>query len=419
MATYPEYGGQIMSETAQTRQACYDGESAWILSSVNNFNKTVTRYRASDMAYLKSDKTVGTYAQAVYNTAPAFGSNICTDGTYFWIGTSSLDYGIYQFRCSDGVYVGAWGGAWVMDGVKSIYAAGYAFIPSLTNGSISKLNAGGNYSSSGRVFSGANRIDFDGTDLWVSSVSNGLKKITTSFGLLATYFAGETVQCVEVAGANLWVSHGAANKLTRIRISDGAWIAADGSVSATEVAYSPGDCTYIQSMHWDGTDLWLSPSSSASSVYRLTRLRGTDGVPIEVIDTPSWRSGELLRIGNYLWMIPRDAAYNPSLPWRYEILATGPAAPVNLTAVAPGVGPHLSLTFDNPVGITGPTIGPASSGLGVTGVTSISTTQIDLACAIRPDHPDGQADTHTLAPPIGEADNLGPPIPTGIGAVII
>ena len=55
----------------------------------------------------------------------------------------------------------------------------------------------------------------------------------------------------------------------------------------------------------------------------------------------------------------------------------------------------------------------------MTGVTQINTTQIDLACAIRPDHPDGDADNATLIPPIGEADPLGPPVPTGVGATVI
>jgi hypothetical protein len=103
----------------------------------------------------------------------------------------------------------------------------------------------------------------------------------------------------------------------------------------------------------------------------------------------------------------------------YRARAEVPAITPNLTVVNPGTGPHISLTFDADVGITGPTIGAASSGLGVTGVTAISTTQIDLACAIRPDHPDGSASSSTLVPPIGEADNLGPPVPTGIGATVI
>lgn len=59
-------------------------------------------------------------------------------------------------------------------------------------------------------------------------------------------------------------------------------------------------------------------------------------------------------------------------------------APPNLIAVDPGAGPHLSLTFDNPVGITGPTIGAAAAGVAVTGATQVSETQIDLELAIAP-----------------------------------
>jgi hypothetical protein len=115
--------------------------------------------------------------------------------------------------------------------------------------------------------------------------------------------------------------------------------------------------------------------------------------------------------------IPLGSSYAGTV--EVPVQGENPVVAPNLTDVSPGAGPHISLTFDNPVGIVGPTIGAASDGLGVTGVTAISTTQIDLACAIRPDHPDGDAETATLAPPIGEADNLGPPIPTGIGAIII
>jgi hypothetical protein len=91
----------------------------------------------------------------------------------------------------------------------------------------------------------------------------------------------------------------------------------------------------------------------------------------------------------------------------------------NLVSVTPGPGPMLRLGFDVATGITGPTIGPAVSGLGVTGATQFDSTHIDLACAIRPDHPDGAADNATLVPPIGEADPLGPPVPTGAGATVI
>ena len=97
----------------------------------------------------------------------------------------------------------------------------------------------------------------------------------------------------------------------------------------------------------------------------------------------------------------------------------GPFAAPNLITVTPMTGPVLRLEFDNPVGITGPTITGPVDGLGVTGATQISTVLIDLACAIRPDHPDGDANNATLVPPIGEADPLGPPVPTGVGATVI
>jgi hypothetical protein len=90
-----------------------------------------------------------------------------------------------------------------------------------------------------------------------------------------------------------------------------------------------------------------------------------------------------------------------------------------MTTVEP-YGTGLRLVFGDEVILATPVdVGTPYNGIGVLGVTDTSTTVKQVALATRPDHPTGQADTHTLAPPIGEADNLGPPIPTGIGAVVI
>jgi hypothetical protein len=126
-------------------------------------------------------------------------------------------------------------------------------------------------------------------------------------------------------------------------------------------------------------------------------------------------------------ILEASATYNTTMPLgENETSITlpisvpfGAAGAANLITVTPMTGPVLRLGFDNPVGITGPTITGPVDGLGVTGVTAHSTTEIDLACAIRPDHPDGDADNATLIPPIGEADPLGPPVPTGVGATVI
>lgn len=115
--------------------------------------------------------------------------------------------------------------------------------------------------------------------------------------------------------------------------------------------------------------------------------------------------------------IPLLSSYTGTV--EVPVQGENPVATPNLITVTPMTGPVLRLEFSNPVGITGPTITGPADGLGVTGVTAHSTTEIDLACAIRPDHPEGDANNATLAPPIGEADPLGPPVPTGVGATVI
>jgi hypothetical protein len=114
-------------------------------------------------------------------------------------------------------------------------------------------------------------------------------------------------------------------------------------------------------------------------------------------------------------------AYQDETKWVGGVSVGGMDAPttVNLVSVTPKATQILELGFDARVGITGPTIGAATDGVGVTGVTQVSTTVVDLNLAIRPDHPVGQADTSTLVPPLGSAENLGPHVPTGVGAIVI
>jgi hypothetical protein len=85
-------------------------------------------------------------------------------------------------------------------------------------------------------------------------------------------------------------------------------------------------------------------------------------------------------------------------------------APVTLTDVSPGTGPRLSLTFDNPIGITGPTLGPASSGVAATGATQVDETHIDLDLAIAPTEVltgEAQACNAFAAPTGGTATDTG------------
>jgi hypothetical protein len=399
VASYPQYIA-LSAGVANSYQGCYDGYSMWI-PTFYGASKTLIRLRASDGAYLKSDLTVGaTLADATINTAQGLIS-ICTDGTHFWAGNVGVQVG------------GVIGGGYWSGGTKAVFAGGYAFIPS-ADARIHRVSSAGAYAQ--LAIPNSTRIAFDGTNIWVATNGSGLIKAALDGTILATYIgAGAIIGEVECAGTDVWVYY--STKLTRIRGSDGAWLDANGNVSATEVTYSIGDTGSVQAMCWDGEDMWLTAGSSASTANRVSRMRGSNGVHVETLAPLYGACSGAIRAGNNLWFVTGPSQYTPATAWRYTAFLT-PVTPA-LTAVDPGVGPHLSLTFDNPVGITGPTIGGPSDGLGVTGVTQISTTQIDLACAIRPDHPTGQADTHTLAPPIGEADNLGPPIPTGIGAIVI
>ena len=413
MGSYPQYV-PVFASGGNIYQGAYDGYSIWI-PVFYAATKSLVRLRASDGAYLSTaGAVVATLAEATI-TLPEICGGICTDGTYLYI-QSSATASIFRRLCSDGSQVG---GAiattsWVNPG-GAVFAAGYAWFPGAAPyiyrvspaGGVTAFNIGANVDSKA--------IKFDGTDLWVAT-DHGLKQVSLSGTVLASYFSAATVVTIcEPAGANIWAFHDA--QLTRLRRSDGAWIDAAGGISAIEVAYALSDAVAAQGLYWDGEDLWASSVSSASPNYRVVRLRGDTGVPVETLTTPYGACRAIVRAVNNLWFITGPSQYNPAVAWRYQGFLS-PVVP-NLTDVSPGAGPHISLTFDNAVGITGPTIGAAADGLGVTGATQISATQIDLACAIRPDHPDGDADNATLIPPIGEADPLGPPVPTGVGAVQI
>jgi hypothetical protein len=85
-----------------------------------------------------------------------------------------------------------------------------------------------------------------------------------------------------------------------------------------------------------------------------------------------------------------------------------PATTPSLITVDPRAGRIIRLGFDNPVGVIGPTIGPAVEGVDVTSVAAIDDTTIDLHLLTASQPP---------AAPIGAATNeLGPEAPSG-GAV--
>ena len=161
------------------------------------------------------------------------------------------------------------------------------------------------------------------------------------------------------------------------------------------VTYLAGDMLIIE--YWAGAR--FSAQSASANVGACT-LRGIIQFGGGTNNTGGSDIGATgLSAATYNTQIPLNSAYAGTVT--VPVQGENPVGIPNLTDVSPGVGPHISLTFDNPVGMVGPTIGPASSGLGVTGATQIDATHIDLATDYPPVHPLGEATE--VAPP---ADNV-------------
>jgi hypothetical protein len=372
MPSYPQYI-QVFGSGGNIYQGAYDGYSVWIPVFYAT-TRSLVRMRASDGAYLNTaGAVVATLAEATISVSENLAS-ICTDGTYLYLGSSST-MSIFRRLCSDGSQVG---GAittpiWVTPG-QSVFAGGYAWFAGSApyifrvspGGGLTSFNIGANVNST--------VIKFDGTDLWIAT-DHGLKQVSLGGTVLATYLGATTViNSIECAGSNIWVYYSA--KFTRIRKSDGAWIDANGNVSATEVQYGISTLPSVGAIYFDGADVWLTAGTSVGTP-QVTRFRGTDGVPVEALIAPYGGSYSIVRAKNDLWFITGPSMYNPATAWRYQAFSTP-----NLTNVTPRAGSKVGLTFDSAVGITGPTIGPKVGPINVSGVTQVDANNIDLALDI-------------------------------------
>ncbi len=122
--------------------------------------------------------------------------------------------------------------------------------------------------------------------------------------------------------------------------------------------------------------------------------------------TGSERSNLNISVATYNTQIPLGGTYTGAvnIPVQGENAAVVP----NLITVDPRASRIIRLGFDNPVGVIGPTIGPAVEGIDVTSVAAIDDTTIDLHLVTASQPP---------AAPIGSATNdTGPEAPSG-GAV--
>jgi hypothetical protein len=305
------------------------------------------------------------------------------DGTYFWFG------GYSQPNQINRITPGTW--ALAQFGNTANHGAGVGHICAIGN---DLLLFGYNQN-------GAIRVTKAGAVVWSNLTANA-----STDGAAYDSVRGE-----------VWLANGV-NETVVLRGSDGAWIDRHGAVVATEALARIGTGT-------DGDSLMSSTSGvgiAGDSVIiggqptnpGATQRRGTA--------PPRYSGGYWWSAGSAYPAIPRPLKYfcvlgttvyaspsaNAAWGWAGIVWMDVSAVVPSLTDVSPGAGPHISLTFDNPVGVVGPTLGPAAAGISVTSVAQLDSTHIDLNLVAAGQSP---------AAPIGAATNdTGPEAPSG-GAV--
>ena len=447
MADLFEIQALFTGTSHQVSFGSYDGTYIWFVTRKSTSDEVrLWRFRVSDKALVKPDGTVGDATDA-FVALEVWSAYHCvvSDGTYVTVNEHNAASSIEIFSAADMSRLGA-----IAIGNTSATEMGFAYNGyhyhpgwNSTNGRacIWEINpATGAFT---RVYTSADPATSTGVYLirqgnfaYLTDTSNngfGVEKIdmTTWTRVWLSVSPGVpriSVGSYDATREELWFCANDA-EVVRIRDSDGAYldrsgnattyasakiVAADGGINVGIGVLADGDVVYTGGGATEQFMVRRSTSivTSWATNYAAPVLSKTAAYLFNV--TP------LFKIDNTVYCMTSCRA---SLTWGSVGVAwfdvNDAAAVPNLTAVTPGTGPRISLTFDNPVTATAPTIGGASSGLGVTGVTEISATQIDLACAIRPDAPVGEADTTTLTPPVGEADNLGPPVPVGVGATVL
>ena len=382
-------------------QIAYDGTYVWFLDHASNNTKTLYRFRHSTKT-LVGPNGVGTGGVATQGQSTAQASFIVTDGTTLAVGTWEW---VEFYSCATMAYLGKVAG--------STNTTGY----------------GTNYSA------------FDGTHFWVSSFfpSQAMHKITMAGGVTTLGNALPRMAAFCYANGYMWCTPGSNSAFTgiahkmslngtvvfsvplgnlsgygcvalaydsirdemilsltggeylRMRCSDGAYIKPDGTVSATAQGSVMGATPYPNQCILNsgvgiiavGDQIWVGGHGASVLGYSMQRRNANTG-NASALWYKSLVHGvsDFKFVGTTLYASLGSPQYwaQAGLMWT-EIEGTIP----NLTDISPGLTPqHISLTFDNPVTATAPTLGPAAGELGVSGTTQISPTQVDVACVITP-----------------------------------
>jgi hypothetical protein len=432
---YPKLAGTVGSAT--TGQIAQDSTYVWFTTRESSGDAKLWRMRKSDKALIKPDGTVGNAGNAyvVLDTGTAaYDRAIVATGTDVLVPMSaSAGRGVRRYSATNMADLGlvlpsvGWGGqgGYYNDGnnLAAILFGGYAyFCYSNSTTGVARLNVT-TWAVDYYTFPQLNGWASNGTNLWASAGTGVLYKLDAAMNTVASY-AGTGCNWLTYDSVNgyMWIGGAGAYSVMRLRISDGAFIKSDGTVGDATTARTQAGSINGSVGGWavDGQLFVAQPTrgliarvlASGDPTQQIqgvmTPSFGTGGGPNFFLNDPTTNTLYWSNFGNGAW-ITGGVGY---------LSYDGSSIP-ELTNVDPGTGPHLTLTFSSAVDALATDIGSAADGVGVTGVTQMSSVVVDLNLAVRPDHPSGEGEATTLTPPLGEADNLGPPVPTGIGATVI
>jgi DNA-binding beta-propeller fold protein YncE len=219
----------------------FDGENIWISCFQGN---EIDKVRASDGAIL------GRFVQL----SPEF---LAFDGTYIWMTNGELTENVRKMRASDGQDVG-------------VFSVG----------------------------PGTGGILFDGANIWVTVVGDGLHKGTlvkmrpSDGAVLGTSQTGFSPWSLAFDGANVWVTNLGGANVTKIRASDGAVL---GTFNV------PGNDPI--SLAFDGANIWVvnQLSSNFNQDSTLTKMRASDGVVLATFPVPTTPDAVMFD-GTSIWL---------------------------------------------------------------------------------------------------------------------
>ncbi len=131
-------------------------------------------------------------------------------------------------------------------------------------------------------------IAFDGANMWITNgQSNSVTKIHSSDGaVVGSYPVGNTPEGIAFDGANLWIVNVNDNTITKLRASDGS------TLGTYPAGYSPA---YVA---FDGTNLWVTHGGNNNFV---TEIRASDGATLGTFPTGTGPNG-IAFDGTNIWV---------------------------------------------------------------------------------------------------------------------